>query len=92
MTQTLAKKRTRFHFQSFILVNTLIMLVVIVIMLYPFLNTKYQEVLDADPKTRRLLCRTNPSDWNWEENPQYYSVYGWIDEEWVCANLLTTCP
>ena len=50
------------------------------------------EVLDANPKTRRLLCRTNPSDWNWEENPQYYSVYGWIDEEWVCANLLTTCP
>ena len=46
MTQTLAKKRTRFHFQSFILVNTLIMLVVIVIMLYPFLNTKYQEVLE----------------------------------------------
>ena len=49
------------------------------------------DVLDADPETRRLLCRTNPGDWCWEGR-QYYSVYGWIDEEWVCANLLTTCP
>lgn len=49
------------------------------------------DVLDADPKTRRLLCRTNPGDWCWEDK-QYVSVYGWIDEEWVCANLLTTCP
>lgn len=50
------------------------------------------DVLDADPKTRRLLCRTNPDYWYWEETPQYYAVYGWMDEEWVCANLLTTCP
>lgn len=50
------------------------------------------DVLDADPRTRRLLCRTNPDYWYWEETPQYYAVYGWMDEEWVCANLLTTCP
>lgn len=50
------------------------------------------DVVDADPKTRRVLCRTNPNNWEWDENPQYYSVYGWMDEEWVCANLLTTCP
>ena len=49
------------------------------------------DVLDADPKTRRLLCRTNPGDWCWEGR-QYYAVYGWVDEEWVCANLMTTCP
>lgn len=49
------------------------------------------DVLDADPKTRRLLCRTNPGDWCWEDKP-YQSVYGWMDEEWVCANLMTTCP
>ena len=49
------------------------------------------DVLDADPKTRRLLCRTNPGNWCWEGR-QYYSVYGWVDEEWVCANLMTTCP
>ena len=50
------------------------------------------DVLDANPKTRRVLCRTNPNNWDWEESPQYYAVFGWIDEEWVCANLLTTCP
>ncbi len=50
------------------------------------------DVVDADPKTRRVLCRTNPNNWSWEESPQYYSVYGWMDEEWICANLLTTCP
>lgn len=50
------------------------------------------DVVDADPKTRRVLCRTNPNHWDWEESPQYYAVYGWMDEEWVCANLLTTCP
>ena len=50
------------------------------------------DVVDADAKTRRLLCRTNPNAWDWDENPQYYAVYGWMDEEWVCANLLTTCP
>jgi len=49
------------------------------------------DVLDADPKTRRLLVRTNPRDWCWDDKP-YQSVYGWMDEEWVCANLLTTCP
>lgn len=59
------------------------------------------DVLDADPKTRRVLCRTNPEDWMWGE-PQneeekeykhpYVSVYGWMDEEWICANLMTTCP
>lgn len=52
MTQTLAKKRTRFHFQSFILVNTLIMLVVIVIMLYPFLNTIATSFNDAQDTLR----------------------------------------
>ena len=50
------------------------------------------DVVDADPKTRRVLCRTNPNHWDWEESPQYYAVFGWMDEEWVCANLLTTCP
>ena len=50
------------------------------------------EVLDADVTTRRILCRTSPSNWDFEFNPQYYSVYGWIDEEWTCSNLLTTCP
>ena len=59
------------------------------------------DVLDADPKTRRVLCRTNPNDPMWGE-PQneeekewkhpFVSVYGWMDEEWICANLLTTCP
>ena len=49
------------------------------------------DVLDADPKTRRLYCRTNPGDWMWKEQP-FKSVIGWVDEEWVCANLLTTCP
>ena len=50
------------------------------------------EVLDADVTTRRLLCRTSPSNWDFETNPQYYSVYGWLDEEWTCSNLLSTCP
>lgn len=49
------------------------------------------DVLDADPKTRRLYCRSNPSDWMWE-GKQFKSVIGWVDEDWVCANLLTTCP
>ncbi len=59
------------------------------------------DVLDADPKTRRVLCRTNPNDWMWGE-PQneeekewkkpFVSVFGWMDEKWICANLLTTCP
>jgi hypothetical protein len=41
-------------------------------------------VLDADPSTRRLFCTT--------EDDQSPVCVGWIDEEWVCANLLTTCP
>ena len=49
------------------------------------------DVLDADPQTRRVLVRTNPNDWVWDEQP-YVSVYGWMDEEWICANLMTTCP
>lgn len=50
------------------------------------------QVMDADTKTRRLFCRTNPNNWDYEENPQYYSVIGWLDEEWTCSNLVTTCP
>jgi len=50
------------------------------------------QVLDADVTTRRVLCRTSPNDWDWEENPQFYSIYGWMDEEWICSNLFTTCP
>jgi len=59
------------------------------------------DVLDADVKTRRLLCRSNPNDWMWgtpltEEEKEwkhpYVAVYGWVDEQWTCANLLTTCP
>ncbi|MBQ2051453.1 MAG: hypothetical protein II495_04335 [Paludibacteraceae bacterium] len=59
------------------------------------------QAVDADIKTRRILCRTNPSDQIWSEPENddekewkrpYVSVEGWIDEEWVCANLLTTCP
>ena len=59
------------------------------------------DVLDADPKTRRVFCRSNPNDWMWGE-PQneeekewkkpFVSVIGWVDEEWICANLMTTCP
>lgn len=56
---------------------------------------------DADPVTRRVLCHTNPNDAMWGE-PQneeerewkhpYVEARGWIDEEWICSNLLTTCP
>lgn len=56
---------------------------------------------DADPVTRRVLCHTDPTDAMWGE-PQndderewkhpYVKARGWIDEEWICANLLTTCP
>ena len=66
------------------------------------LNTECSlHLLDADPKTRRVFCRSNPNDWMWGE-PQneeekewkhpFKSVIGWVDEEWICANLLTTCP
>ncbi len=43
--------------------------------------------LSADPKTRRVLCRLTPL-----EGDQGEMIEGWIDEEWVCANTLTTCP
>ena len=58
-------------------------------------------VLDADPKTRRVYCRTDPGDWMWgepetEEEKEwkhpYVSVIGWVDEEWICASLMSTCP
>ena len=59
------------------------------------------DVLDADVKTRRVFCRTNPNDWCWgvpetedekEFRHPYKSMIGWVDEEWICNNLLTTCP
>ena len=71
-------------------------------------STNYNEinlwVVDADPVTRRVLVRTNPLDGCWikegreysEEELQYVHPYielrGWLDEEWICANLLSTCP
>lgn len=59
------------------------------------------DVLDADVKSRRVFCRTNPNDWCWgvpetEEEKEwkhpYKSMIGWVDEVWICNNLLTTCP
>ena len=59
------------------------------------------DVLDADPVSRRVFARTNPNDWCWgipesEEEKEwrhpYQSMIGWVDEEWICSNLLTTCP
>jgi len=59
------------------------------------------DVLDADPVSRRVLCVSNPDDWMWgepgnEEEEEYKRPYvylkGRVDEEWICANLLTTCP
>ena len=59
------------------------------------------DVLDADPVSRRVFCRTNPNDWCWgvpesEEEKEYRHPYksmiGWVDEEWICSNLLSTCP
>lgn len=59
------------------------------------------DVTDADVTTRRVLCQTNPNDWMWgvpenedekEWKREYVYVKGWVDEEWICANLLTTCP
>lgn len=68
-------------------------------------TTNYKEisldVIDVDPETRRLLVKSNPNDWCWgEPEDEYDAEYrhpfvelrGWIDEEWVCANTLTTCP
>lgn len=59
------------------------------------------DVLDADVESRRVFCRTNPNDWCWgipetEEEKEwhhpYKSMIGWVDEKWICSNLLTTCP
>ena len=59
------------------------------------------EVIAADAKTRRVLVRTNPNDWCWGEPKNEYEaefkhpfvdLQGWVDEEWVCANTVTTCP
>ncbi len=59
------------------------------------------DVIDVDTKTRRILVQSNPKDWCWgevEEDWQegyrhpFVELRGWIDEEWVCANTVTTCP
>lgn len=68
-------------------------------------KTDYKEitlhVMDADPKTRRLLVYTAPEDECWGEplddfekeyRHKFLALKGWIDEEWVCGNSLTTCP
>lgn len=68
-------------------------------------STDYKEisldVVAADLKTRRLLVQTNPNDWCWGEPENEWDVEyrhpfvelkGWIDEEWVCGNTVTTCP
>lgn len=68
-------------------------------------TTDYQEitlhVLGVDPATRRLLVQSVPTDWCWGEPEEdwqegyrhpFVELRGWIDEEWVCANTMTTCP
>ena len=68
-------------------------------------TTDYKEislqVLDVDPKTRRILVQSNPKDWCWGEVEEewqegyrhpFVELRGWVDEEWVCANTVTTCP
>ena len=65
------------------------------------------DVIGVDLKTGRLLVQSNPDDWCWGEPseieadcPDPFDCYrhpfvelkGWIDEEWVCANTVTTCP
>ena len=68
-------------------------------------TTDYQEitlhVLGVDPATRRLLVQSVPTDWCWGEPEEdwqegyrhpFVELRGWIDEEWVCANTVTTCP
>lgn len=71
-------------------------------------STGYNEislwVMDADPVTRRVLVRTDPSDYCWLKDGRTYSedelhfvhpyveLRGWLDEKWICANLLSTCP
>ena len=68
-------------------------------------KTDYKEitlrVLDADTQTRRLLVYSSPDDWCWGEPEDewdaeyrhpFVELKGWIDEEWVCGNTVTTCP
>lgn len=68
-------------------------------------STDYKEisldVIGVDLKTRRLLVQSNPKDWCWGEAEEewqegyrhpFVELRGWIDEEWVCANTVTTCP
>ena len=68
-------------------------------------STDYKEigldVIAADLKTRRLLVQTNPNDWCWGEPEEeweaeyrhpFVDLKGWVDEEWVCGNTVTTCP
>ena len=68
-------------------------------------STDYKEisldVVGVDLKTRRLLVQSNPKDWCWGEVEEewqegyrhpFVELKGWIDEEWVCANTVTTCP
>lgn len=68
-------------------------------------STDYKEisldVVGVDLKTRRLLVQSNPKDWCWGEVEEewqegyrhpFVELKGWIDEEWVCANTMTTCP
>lgn len=68
-------------------------------------STDYKEisldVVDVDVKTRRILVQSNPKDWCWGEVEEewqeeyrhpFVELRGWIDEEWVCANTVTTCP
>ena len=65
------------------------------------------DVIGVDLKTRRLHVQSNPNDWCWGEPseieadcPDPFDCYrhpfvelkGWVDEEWVCANTVTTCP
>lgn len=59
------------------------------------------DVVAADLKTRRLLVRSNPNDWCWGEPENEYEaeyrhpfvdLQGWVDEEWVCGNTVSTCP
>ena len=52
MTQPAKKKQPRRRFDAFPIVNTLIMLIVIVVMLYPFLNTIAISFNDAQDTLR----------------------------------------
>lgn len=58
-------------------------------------------VIDADLTTRRLLAYSYLEDWCWLETQdpveeeyryEYVPLKGWIDEDWVCGNTMTTCP